>query len=90
MKSKVLTVVLLILVIFSFFSYVSSTTPYHNGFVSKDSSRNEQQTEKTYMKRLMEGNTRPLGLKEDKTLNQFLGQPQIKWVIRSEQRHILN
>lgn len=90
MKSKVLTVVLLILLIFSFLSYASRYTPNHRAFFSADGLRTELQTEKDYMDRLMERDTEPLGLKENKPLNQLLGQPQIKWVIRSEQRHVLN
>lgn len=90
MKSKVLSFILCILLISSFLSYASRYTPYHNVFFSTDSSRTELQTEKDYMKRLLGRDTDPLGLKENKQLNQLLGQPQIKWVIRSEQRHILN
>ena len=94
MKSKVLTIFLLILLIFSFLSYASRYTPNHRAFFSADGHRTELQTEKRpkqdYWKRLLGRDTDPLGLKENKSLNQLLGQPQIKWVIRSEQRHILN
>jgi hypothetical protein len=94
MKHKALSVVLLILLVSSFLSYASRYTPYHSTFFSAYDPGTELQTEKppkqNYMKRLLGRGTEPLGLKENKTLNQLLGQPQIKWVIRSEQRHILN
>jgi len=94
MKSKVLSVVLLILLISSFLSYASRYAPYHSAFFSVDDYRVEPQTEKPpkqdIMKRFLGRGTEPLGLKESKTLNKLLEQPQIKWVIRSEQRHILN
>ncbi|MFC2160372.1 hypothetical protein ACFLRX_01835 [Acidobacteriota bacterium] len=94
MKHKALSVVFLFLLISSFLSYASRYTPYHNAFISSDEHKADLQTEtpptKDYMDRLMERDTDPLGLKENKSLNQLLGQPQIKWVIRSEQRHILN
>ncbi len=90
MKSKGLSIVLLILLIFSFLSYASRYTPNHRAFFSANNHRTELQTEKDYMKRLLGRDTDPLGLKENKPLEQLLEQPQIKWVIRSEQRHILN
>jgi len=94
MKSKVLSVVLLILLISSFLSYASRYSPIHNFFFSSDYFRVELQSEKLpkqdIMKRFLGRGTEPLGLKESKTLNQLLEQPQIKWVMRSEQRHILN
>ena len=93
MKHKALSAALLILLISSLLSYTSIHSPYPDTSFSAENNRTELQTEKPprdYMKRLSERGTEPLGLKEDKTLNQLLGQPQIKWVIRSEQRHILN
>lgn len=94
MKSKVLSIVLLILLISSFLSYSSRYTPNHTTFFSADGHKTKLQTEKRskqdYMKRLLGRDTDPLGLKENKPLKQLLEQPRIKWVIRSEQRHILN
>lgn len=94
MKHKVLSVLWLILFMFSLLSYASLITPMHNTSFFSNDPRTEPQTEKPpkqdYMKRLLGRGTEPLGLKENKTLNQLLEQPQIKWVIRSEQRHILN
>ncbi|MFC2166568.1 hypothetical protein ACFLQZ_01230 [Acidobacteriota bacterium] len=94
MKHKVLSDILLILLIFSFLSYALGYTPSHNTFFSAIDYKTDLQTEKppiqNYWDRILGRDTSPLGLKENKTLNQLLGQPQIKWVIRSEQRHILN
>ena len=94
MKSKVLSVFLLILLISSFLSYASRYSPNLYSFFSADDYRVEPQTEKPpkqdIMKRFLGRGTDPLGLKESPTLNQLLEQPQIKWVMRSEQRHILN
>ena len=98
MKHSVLTDILLILLTFSFLSYASGYRPNHNTFFSAftaiDDYKTDLQTEKppaqNYWDRILGRDTSPLGLKENKTLNQLLGQPQIKWVIRSEQRHILN
>ncbi|MCJ7578907.1 MAG: hypothetical protein MUP98_00050 [Candidatus Aminicenantes bacterium] len=94
MKYKALSVILLILLIFSFIPYASRYAPSPNSFFSAAVFKTDIQTEKpptqNYWDRIYGRNTSPLGLKENKTLNQLLGQPQIKWVIRSEQRHILN
>ncbi len=93
MKYKALSVVLLVLLIFSFLAYASRYTPNHKTFFSAENDRPDLQTEnppKDYMNKLMRRSTDPLGLKESKALSQFLGEPQIKWVIRSEHRHILN
>lgn len=94
MKSKVFSVILSILLISSFLSYASRYTPHPNNLFSAENNKAGLQTKKPpakdYMDRLMGRDTDPLGLKENKQLNQLLGQPQIKWVIRSEQRHILN
>jgi len=94
MKHLSLFVILFILLIFSFFSYASRYTPSHNAFFHVENYKTDIQTEKppdqNYWDRILGRSTSPLGLKENKTLNQLLGQPQIKWVIRSEYRHILN
>jgi len=94
MKHKVLSDILLILLIFSFLSFASGFTPNHIALFSADDYKTDLQTKKTpaqnYRDRMLGRNTSPLGLKENKTLTQLLGQPQIKWVIRSEHKHILN
>lgn len=44
-----------------------------------------------YMRSLLERNPQqPLGLQDNPTLKRYLGQPGIKWAIRSARRHILN
>jgi hypothetical protein len=50
----------------------------------------EQKPPQDYMKKRLSRDTRSLGLEENKTLNMLLEQPRIKWVIRSEIKHILN
>lgn len=50
----------------------------------------EKKPPQDYMQNLLSRSTRPLGLKESKALNRLLEQSHIKWVIRSEIRHILN
>ena len=94
MKHLALSNIVLILLIFSFLSSASRYAPSHNAFFPADDYKTDLQTEKpptqNYWDRILGRDTSPLGLKENKTLNQLLGQPQIKWVIRSEQRHILN
>jgi hypothetical protein len=42
-----------------------------------------------YMSTILSRSTRPLGLKENITLNNFLNQPSIKWAVRAGERHIL-
>ena len=42
-----------------------------------------------YMSKFLSRNTKPLGLKEDLVTKKLLKQANIKWAIRSEERHIL-
>ncbi len=42
-----------------------------------------------YMSTFLSRNTKPLGLKEDETLINFLKEPTVKWVIRTSEKHIL-
>jgi hypothetical protein len=43
-----------------------------------------------YMSAIMSRNTKPLGLAENKRLNELMRQPNIKWAIRAASRHILD
>jgi hypothetical protein len=43
-----------------------------------------------YMSAIMSKNTKPLGLTENKRLNELMKQPNIKWAIRAASRHILD
>lgn len=43
-----------------------------------------------YMSTFLSRNTKPLGLKEDKTLQKLLKQPSFVWAIRSGAKHILD
>ena len=94
MKSRLLGVVLVFVLLSSFLSFSARHASIHQTLFSTDNFRVEPQTDpqpkQDYILRLLGRGTEPLGLKENKTLNQLLGQPQVKWVIRSEQRHILN
>jgi len=50
----------------------------------------EQKPPQDYMQKRLARDAKPLGLRENKLLNSLLDQPHIKWVIRSEIKHILN
>lgn len=43
-----------------------------------------------YMKDVLRRNTKPIGLKEDKLLQELLRQSNMKWAIRAGGRHILD
>jgi hypothetical protein len=43
-----------------------------------------------YMRDVLRRNTKPIGLKEDKLLQELLKQSNMKWAIRSSGRHILD
>jgi hypothetical protein len=43
-----------------------------------------------YMSAIISKNTKPLGLTENKRLNELMRQPNIKWAIRAASRHILD
>ncbi len=43
-----------------------------------------------YMRNVLRRNTKPIGLKEDKLLQELLKQSNMKWAIRASVRHILD
>ena len=43
-----------------------------------------------YMSTLLSRNTKPLGLKEDKTLQRLLRQSAAVWAVRTAARHVLD
>jgi hypothetical protein len=43
-----------------------------------------------YMRDVLRRNTKPIGLKEDKLLQELLKQSNMKWAIRAGGRHILD
>jgi hypothetical protein len=43
-----------------------------------------------YMRDVLRRNTKPIGLKEDKLLQELLKQSNMKWAIRASGRHILD
>ncbi|MHB8054394.1 MAG: hypothetical protein ACYDH3_04010 [Candidatus Aminicenantales bacterium] len=43
-----------------------------------------------YMRSLLSQNTKPLGVKVDKSLQRLMRQPTITWAARSSRRHILD
>lgn len=94
MKDKFLSFIFLFLLVSSVASYFHINNPASFEASLSSESAAAWQTEKKprqdYMKTLLSRNTKPLGLKENKTLNTLLEQPHIKWVIRSEMTHILN
>jgi hypothetical protein len=49
-----------------------------------------KKTTQDYMGAILSKNTKPLGLIENKALNDYLRQPGIAWAIRAASRHILD
>jgi hypothetical protein len=43
-----------------------------------------------YMRSLLSQNTKPLGVKVDKSLQRLMRQPTIAWAARASRRHILD
>ena len=43
-----------------------------------------------YMRSLLSQNTKPLGVKVDKSLQRLMRQPTIAWAARAARRHILD
>jgi hypothetical protein len=43
-----------------------------------------------YMRSLLSQNTKPLGVKVDKSLQRLMRQPTIAWAARASSRHILD
>lgn len=63
------------------YSYVSA---------AQETTQDTRTSRDDYMSALLERNTDPLGLREDRALENFLNQASVKWAIRSAKRHILN
>ena len=94
MKERFFVFIVLIVLASTVAPYFPLNTPLSSESVFCRESGSALQTEKKprqdYMKKVLSRNLRPLGLKESKALNKLLGQSHLKWVIRSEKRHILN
>lgn len=56
---------------------------------SEESPQTVKKGEYDYMSTFLSRNTKPLGLKENKALKKFLNQSNIKWAVRSGEKHIL-
>ena len=72
-------------VIFSFFiiSFVLS-------FTVNPQEESVKKHKYDYMSTFLSRNTKPLGLKENLAMKRLLEEPNIKWAIRAEKKHILN
>jgi hypothetical protein len=90
-----------IFVVFLLFLLISLVLPYslerNNSYADAPdgskmmlSPQTVPKPEYDYMSTILSRNTKPLGLKENPTLQRYLAQPTIKWAIRSEKKHILN
>lgn len=79
MKDKILSLIALLLLASSILTGVHGA-----------GRQTEKKPRQEYMTKLLSRDTKPLGLRENKTLRKLLDQPHIKWVIRSEHKHVLN
>lgn len=69
---------------------ILNATSFNYTSASQETTQDTRTPRDDYMSALLERNTDPLGLKEERALENFLSQPSIKWAIRSARRHILN
>ena len=69
---------------------ILTAASYNYAYSIQESTPDARTSRDDYMSALLERNTDPLGLKEDRALENFFNQPSIKWAIRSAKRHILN
>ena len=94
MKNKIFLVFfLLFLIPLSVSSHRASGYPSSEKFSGKIPKEAPQSTKKPredYMSSFLLRNAKPLGLKDNAILREFLNQSSIKWAMRSGSRHILN
>jgi hypothetical protein len=94
MRDRLLSLVVLFVLASTVASYFHAESPVSPGISSINESGIALQTEKKppqdYMQKRLSRDAKPLGLKENKALDTLLEQSHIKWVIRSEIKHILN
>jgi hypothetical protein len=69
---------------------ILAAVSYHYAYAAQETTQDTRTSRDDYMSALLERNTDPLGLREDRALEDFLNQASIKWAIRSAKRHILN
>lgn len=94
MKNRVISVLTLIFLV-SLLTSILKEQGFSQGAPSLTALRASypQSTKKPkydYLSTVLSRDTKPLGLKEDIALKQFLKQPSIKWAIRAGERHILD
>jgi hypothetical protein len=94
MRDRLLSLVVLFVLTSTVAAYFHAESPASPGISLKKESGIALQTEKKppqdYMQKRLARDVKPLGLKENKALDRLLEQSHIKWVIRSEIKHILN
>lgn len=94
MRDRLLSLVILFVLTSTVASYFHAESPASSGLsLSKESGialQTEKKPPQDYMQKRLSRDSKPLGLKENKALDTMLEQPHIKWVIRSEIKHILN
>lgn len=69
---------------------ILAAVSYNYAYAAQETTQDARTSRDDYMSALLERNTDPLGLKEDRALENFLSHASIKWAIRSAKRHILN
>jgi lipopolysaccharide export LptBFGC system permease protein LptF len=93
-KNKILVTFLLFLLISLVLPYsIDRKSSYADALIEVKLMLSPQtipKPENDYMSTILSRNTKPLGLKENLTLQRYLDQPTIKWAIRAEKKHILN
>jgi len=82
MKKKLFSVLFLLFL----FPFALST----ESVSTKETPQSTQKEKFDYMSSILSRNTKPLGLKENISLRNFLNQPSIKWAMRAGDRHLLN
>jgi len=91
-QSKALCFIILLLLVSFLLSSQADKGFSSSGPFGKETEAYPQATKKPkedYLSTFLSRDTKPLGLKENSTLQQFLNQRYITWVIRSEMRQIL-
>lgn len=94
MRDRLLSLVVLFVLastVASYFHAESSVSPVISLINESGSAlQTEKKPPQDYMQKRLARDAKPLGLRENKALDTLLEQSHIKWVIRSEIKHILN
>jgi hypothetical protein len=94
MKKKLLSFLFFLFMLpFTLSNDSMSTYAFFGDHSAENSEETPQSTQKEkfdYMSSILSRNTKPLGLKENISLRNFLNQPSIRWAMRAGDRHLLN